>query len=90
MDESLAKTQEPPEKHGPALLICVFAFLVIYFLFPVIFEYPVIRFYGSRARIPPRVETALWIFFYPARTLVTVIPAYRELITWEVVQLGIR
>lgn len=88
MNESQAKTQEPSQKHGPALLILLSIFLAVYFLFPMIFLYPLYFCATHRASVPANVLKGTRVFFYPVSKIAQASPAYQRMILWEAHLLG--
>ena len=87
MEEVQQEAKIPAGKHSSAPLVLATIFVVIYFLFPVVFIYPMHLVWGND--FPSRVQTANMIIFYPDLKLSEAIPAYHKMLDWEFSLLGI-
>jgi hypothetical protein len=84
MEKIQQEAQNTPEKHHSLPLLFATIFVAVYFLFPVMFAWPVYLVYRTPFdSYPPQVQTVVKTFFYPVNKLRNVIPAYEKLVERE-------
>jgi hypothetical protein len=84
MEEIQQEIQNPRGKHVSLPLLFFTGVIFIYFLIPVIFDYPLYLLYRrTRGPVVHEFERRL---FYPVNTLRVACPAYENLIQWELHQ----
>ena len=77
-------------KTSPTWISVILVFIVLYFAFPAVLFYPLLKMEKEEKHIPAYIASTYWASATPIRYLVNNSETYEKWIDWQCTQLGVR